>query len=190
MTTDPATLSWPNHLLTLADWEALPEDSVLRLELVEGVLMMSPQPFSWHQRAVTGLTYRLDAQLPATLIALAEVEVVLGKDPLTIRVPDLVVTRTAVYEGNPRRYPASEVSLAVEVLSEGTRRVDRVLKLAEYADAGIPQYWIVDLDPPTTLTAHLLVDGAYEVVAECGGVVDLDVAGHAAGLDLGSLTRR
>lgn len=36
------TLSWPTHLLTLEDWEALPEDSALRLELVEGVLAIVP----------------------------------------------------------------------------------------------------------------------------------------------------
>lgn len=37
------TLAWPNHLLTLDDWEALPEDELLRLELVEGVLAVVPQ---------------------------------------------------------------------------------------------------------------------------------------------------
>lgn len=45
------TLSWPSHLLTLAEWEHLPEDEALRLELVEGVLVMSPRPHPWHQRA-------------------------------------------------------------------------------------------------------------------------------------------
>lgn len=183
-------LSWPNHLLTLEDWEALPEDNGLRIELAEGVLMMSPRPISWHQNAVTELTYGLKSQLPTSLIALAEVEVVLAGSPLTIRVPDVTVTSTAVFDGNPPRYRADDVSLVVEVLSEGTRRIDRVLKSSEYADSGIGQYWIVDLDAPTTVTAHVLVDGDYELAAEATGRVDLTVAGHPVHLDLGSLTRR
>ena len=184
------TLSWPNHLLTLEEWEALPEDSALRLELAEGVLVMSPQPFSWHQKAGMRLGYRLDEQLPSHLTALTDVEVVLAQRPLTIRVPDVVVTSTARYEVNPPRYPATDVVLAVEVLSDGTRRIDRVLKLSEYADAGIPHYWIVDLDPPTTLTAYLLVDGGYELAAETTGSVTLDVTGHAVTLDLDAHIRR
>lgn len=184
------TLSWPNHLLTLEEWEALPEDDTLRLELAEGVLVMSPQPFSWHQKAVMRLGYRLDEQLPSLFTALTDVEVVLAGQPLTIRVPDVVVTRTDRYEANPPRYPASDILLAVEVLSEGTRRIDRVLKFSEYDDAGIPQYWIVDLDPPTTLTAYLLVDGEYELAAEKTGSVTFDVAGQAVALDLGLLIRR
>lgn len=184
------SLSWPNHVLTLEEWEALPEDETLRLELAEGVLVMSPQPFSWHQKASMRLGYRLDEQLPSVLTALSEVEVVLAGQPPTIRVPDVVVTRTASYEANPPRYPAADVLLAVEVPSDGTRRVDRVLKFSEYADAGIPQYWIIDLDPPATLTAYLLVDGEYELAAETTGHVTLDVSAHPVTVDLDALTRR
>ena len=45
------SLTWPNHLLTLAEWEALPEAEGVRLELVEGLVVMTPMPLSWHQRA-------------------------------------------------------------------------------------------------------------------------------------------
>ena len=43
---------------------------------------------------------------------------------------------------------AAEVVLAIEIISPGSRNVDRHLKAFEYADAGIPHYWLVDLDPP------------------------------------------
>ena len=52
---------------------------------------------------------------------------------------------------------ASEVTLAVEVISPGSRRLDTVVKRDEYADAGIPHYWVVDLGEPgdrASLTAH------------------------------------
>lgn len=179
----------PRHPVTLEEWEALPEDSDLRFELAEGVLMMSPRPVGWHQNAVTELTYRTKHQLPDELTALAEVEVVVSEDPLTIRVPDVTIVPAVVYAENPPRYRAADARLVVEVLSPGTRRVDRVLKSSEYADAGIVQYWIVDLDEPTTLTAYILVDGDYELVAESTSPVELMVAGHPVRLDPSSLTR-
>jgi Uma2 family endonuclease len=184
------TLSWPDHLLTLDEWEALPESNELRLELAEGVLVLSPKPMSWHQHASNRLTFQSNQQLPRALIALADVEVVLTDLPLTIRVPDVTVTRTELFDLNPARYRAGEVLLAVEVLSDGTRRVDRVLKFSEYADAGIPQYWIIDLGTPTTLLAYTLVDGDYQLSGEHSGLVELAVGGHPVTIDLDALTRR
>ncbi|MGI9002474.1 MAG: Uma2 family endonuclease [Pseudonocardia sp.] len=183
------TLSWPNHLLTLEEWEALPEDEVLRLELVEGVLVMSPQPLSWHQRAVMRVGNRADEQLPPELIALTGVEVVLAERPLTIRVPDMMVTRTELFDTNPPRFAAANVLLVVEVLSDGTRRVDQILKFSEYADAGILQYWIIDLGEPTSLLAYVLAEGAYALSGEHTGTITLDVAGCPVLLDLDALTR-
>ena len=72
--------------------------------------------------------------------------------------------------------------LAVEILSDGTRKVDRILKFAEYAEARIGGYWIVDLDEPASLRAFTLVgsdEPAYEFSGEFTGPVTLDVAGHA-----------
>jgi hypothetical protein len=43
-----------------------------------------------------------------------------------------------------------------EFVSPGSKRTDHVAKRADYADAGIPHYWIVDLDDPISLVAcHL-----------------------------------
>jgi Uma2 family endonuclease len=188
--TRPLTVPWPDHLLTLDEWEALPETEGVRLELSEGIIAVAPQPYPRHQRAVMRLGNRLDERLPTDLVAVNEIEVVVADAPLTIRIPDLVVTHTARYEQNPPRLAGSEVLLAVEVLSDGTRRVDRVLKFAEYAEASIPQYWILDLDDPISLLSYLLVDGGYELSGEHTGVAGLDVAGHPVEIDLSALVRR
>ena len=37
-------LPWAGHQLTLADWEAMPEDERFRFELVEGVVVDHAEP--------------------------------------------------------------------------------------------------------------------------------------------------
>ena len=53
---------------------------------------------------------------------------------------------------------ASEVLLAVEIVSPSSKRTDHVHKRADYADAGIPNYWIIDIDEPISLTACRLTE--------------------------------
>jgi Uma2 family endonuclease len=202
------SLTWPNRQLTLEEWEALPAAEGVRMELVEGLVVMAPMPLSWHQKAGMRIGYWLDEQLPADLTALTEVDVVLVMEPATVRIPGVMVTRTSLYETNPSRYTATDVLLVVEILSDGTRRVDRMVKFAEYAEAGIPQYWIVDPRKPSVevydrdadgnyqLTARadgdasVTVAGNYELSGEHTGQVELSVAGHPVSVDLDGLTRR
>jgi len=184
------SLSWPTHPLTPAEWEALPESNEFRLEVAEGMLVMAAKPHGRHQVATGRLFAAMDVALPRELMAVPDVEVLLESAPLTIRAPDLAVVPTSVYDLDPPRYSAADVLLTVEILSDGTRRVDRVLTFSEYADAGIPQYWIVDLGPTTVLTAYLLVDGAYELVGEFRDEAGLTVAGSSVTLDLAALTAR
>lgn len=137
-----STSPWPDHLLTLAEWDTLADDPSRRCELIQGVLVVVPRPAPLHQRAMVRLATELDRQLPDPLTALADVEVLIdATHPATVRVPDVVVVPTVVAERNPPRLDAGDVLLAVEIISSGTKRTDRVTKLTEYADAGIAGYW-------------------------------------------------
>ena len=129
------SITWPDHLLTLEEWDALPEDVCRRCELVDGVLQMSPSPTSNHQVAIMLLGAQLNAALvPRQLIAVPDVDVVLVESfPPLLRVPDIVVVSLADARTGPKRYRADQVSLAVEIISPGTARVDRVA--ATIADA-------------------------------------------------------
>ena len=164
-------LPWPDHLLSLTDWATLPADPTRRYELVEGVLLVTPRPAFLHQRAMLRLGADLDRQLPHRLSVASEVEIVIGAEPTTVRVPDLLIVPTAVADTNPPRVAAADVLLAVEITSPGTVRTDRITKLYEYADAGIPAYWLLDLSGVPTLTAHTLVDGAYELTRRGSGLL-------------------
>lgn len=165
---------WPDHLLTLDEWDALAEDSTRHYELVEGVLAVSPKPAPLHQRAMYRLAGLLDEQLPDELTALPDVELVLqAQHPATVRAPDVLVTTSRVAEENPARLAAADVLLAVEIVSPGTKRTDHVTKPVEYSEAGIEHYWVVDIETPTSITAYRLVDGEYEIVADCTEVFTL-----------------
>ncbi|MGK8554166.1 Uma2 family endonuclease [Nocardia gipuzkoensis] len=182
-------MHWPDHLLTLEDWIALPEDSSRSYELVEGVLVVSPKPVSQHQRAFLRLSAQLEPQLPPTLGVLADTEVLIDAGRLpTIRVPDIIVVPEAGINANLPRWNAADVLLAVEVLSPGSRRTDRVTKFFEYAEAGIDYYWLIDIDDPTSLAAYRLIDGDYALVAEQSGQVTLDLAGTPITIDIAALT--
>lgn len=161
-----SSLTWPDHLLSLDEWDALPEDDARRFELVEGMLQMSPRPTVDHQFIVTSLAGALNGQLRAReLCAVVEVDVVLAAGfPPTLRAPDLVVLSLADARRSLRRCSADQVQLAVEIVSPGSGRTDRVAKLADYADAGIANYWILTSERPIMLDAFALDEGSYGAV--------------------------
>ena len=118
-------------------------DGLPRMELLEGTLYeMSPQR-SPHVLAKNRLTYRLQAkilELSLPYEALSEPTIALG--PNSAPDPDIIICNAPESEGF---YPASSVLLAVEV-SLTSVQTDLVYKKALYAAAGIPEYWVVEVD--------------------------------------------
>lgn len=80
-------------------------------------------------------------------------------------VPDLVVAERAKVRGAGFLQPA-DVLLAVEIVSPGSKTMDRVVKPAKYAAAGIRTYWRIESDP-VSLAAYTLPEGA-DVYVEAG----------------------
>uniref|UniRef100_UPI000B13101F Uma2 family endonuclease n=1 Tax=Nocardia anaemiae TaxID=263910 RepID=UPI000B13101F len=115
------TVHFPDHLLTLDDWIALPEDNSHSFELVEGVLVGSPRPMSKHQRAIWRLAAQLEPQIPIGYGVLTETEVVIEPGPpSTVRVPDVIAVSAAGIDENLPRWNPEDVLLAVEVVSVGS----------------------------------------------------------------------
>ncbi|MFD1151512.1 Uma2 family endonuclease [Saccharothrix hoggarensis] len=159
-------------MFTVAEYAELGETEHGYSELQEGRILMSPSPSPPHMVASGELFAQLRAQLPGELVAIQDVDIDLELapygDPGFSRRPDLVVVpREATKSG--RMLKASEVLVVIEIVSPGSKRTDRVIKRGEYADAGIPHYWIVDLDPPVSLVAcHLAGEFGYQ---DAGDVV-------------------
>ncbi len=151
---------WWRRPLTAADFLAL-DETEYQAELAEGRMLMIPPPMPRHGWASHRLAVAVNGAIPIGYRAIPEVGVNLElapfDQPATIRIPDLVVAQTEAFrrvdrEGGVLR--ASDVLLVVEIVSPGSVRTDRVIKRDEYADADIPHYWIVDLDPPESILAY------------------------------------
>jgi Uma2 family endonuclease len=146
----------------------LPED-VRRCELVDGVLLVTPAPAFRHQRATLGLLRVLLPHLPSHLDVVLEPG--LHFDARNYRQPDMVVyDRRAIARD---RLEPRDVHLAVEVMSPSSVSTDRITKPAQYAAAGIPHLWRLELDP-LLLVVHRLGDDAYEVVGRYEDEVRLE----------------
>lgn len=178
---------WPRDLLSLADWEALPEDTSRHFELVDGVIAVNARPTPRHQRVSRRLATVLERALAPRWGAEIEIELVIdGGTPATVRAPDVVVAREGAVDDRPRLLPG-DVLAVVEVLSPGTRRTDRIAKVADYAEAGIECYLLVEPGPPTVLTELRLRDGAYEQVAEHTGTAGITLDGIDVAIDLAGM---
>jgi Uma2 family endonuclease len=165
-----STAPLPGHFhrpLTIADYERLPEDAETWWELQEGCLVMMPPRRPFQASADGKLCSGLGPYLPDDLVMLPNIDVNLDLGPADapghVRRPDLVVIDWAAYDRSNREgtlLRASEVRLVVEIVQPGSVRMDHVVKRGEYADAGIPYYWIIDLEVPVSLIECRLVEDA------------------------------
>jgi Uma2 family endonuclease len=154
----------PTRLYTVGEYAALGE-SEPRTELQEGIVVMPPSPSYHHATALLELAVQVRSQLPHGLQVVTEIDIDLQLDrpdkPGSVRRPDLVIGQRAAFNRSAQDgglLKAADVLVAVEIVSPGSRRLDYTFKRAEYADAGIPHYWILDLEDPVSLLACLLTD--------------------------------
>jgi Uma2 family endonuclease len=159
----------PSHLLTVAEYLEIGEIEPGYSELVEGRLLMSPSPAPDHNSAGLEMAVALRVGLPKGLRVVPDIDIDLQLAPPdapgTVRRPDLVVVHAEAVQRMRREggvLRASEVVLVVEVVSPGSTRTDYVHKRSEYADAGIPHYWILDAtEPMSILACHLAGEFGY-----------------------------
>jgi len=172
----------PGRLLTIREYANLGEIEHGRYELQEGRLVMSPSPTPDHMIAIARLYGALERQIPKDFAAVPDVDVDLQLAPAThpgsSRRPDLLIVRREAL-GRVRKerglLRAGEVLIVIEIVSPGSERTDYVIKRGEYADAGIPYYWVIDLQPSGSLTAFQLAGGfGYQEAGEFAGTFEIE----------------
>jgi Uma2 family endonuclease len=156
----PAPGEW-----TEADYFPVSERSRI-IELSNGNLEIAPMPTDLHQLIL--------GRLFAALFALVS-ERKLGQvrfSPLPVRLwpgkirePDLIFMSAAHADRIQKYWGVPD--LAVEIISEGTEKTDREIKRVEYAQARIPEYWIID--PEAQIVEVLRLQGrTYSTEAQLG----------------------
>ena len=124
-------------------WEQLPDDGN-RYEVIDGVLYMTTAPSYFHQWIIRQIVRVLFQQVDDTGVGLTTWSPIglfmPGCDPVQ---PDIVVVHTSnldiIYDRRISGIPA----LLVEVLSPANAENDLYIKRRAYAQAGVPEYWIV-----------------------------------------------
>jgi Uma2 family endonuclease len=81
------------------------------------------------------------------------------------RIPDLTIWA----KPQPRTVwlPLADLVLVIEIISPGSEAMDEMIKRREYAQVGIPRYWVVERDAAQTVTLYRLdQNGEYSVATK------------------------
>jgi Uma2 family endonuclease len=159
----------PSDGWTTDDLDTLPEDGVRR-ELLDGVLHVSPSPSSVHQVLAARLLIALEENCPDHFHVSQANDVVINARRLFI--PDVLVTTDEAARRSSGKFSAAEVVLAVEIVSPSSQAMDRVMKPALYAKAGIPSYWLVETEGEFKVHTYQL-DLEDEIYTPSGSFTDV-----------------
>ncbi len=149
------------YRLTYTDWLAFPNDRY-RYEVIDGDLLVTPPPAIVHQRVSREIEFALLTFLRANNLGeVLNAPVGVKLDDSNVVEPDLLV----VLSHNAHRIGEQVITgppdLVVEILSPGTARRDLGVKRDTYAQAGVPEYWIVDPES-SSIEVLALTSNAYE----------------------------
>lgn len=129
-------------------------------EILNGQLITQPRPAPRHSLAASVIgdeyvsPYHRGRGGPGGWWILFEPELHLGRD---ILVPDLAGWRRTTLPNLPEEaYFISAPDWICEVLSPGTARVDRAVKMPIYAQNGVSWLWLIDPDARTLEVYRLL----------------------------------
>lgn len=148
MVAEPRTsspLASPTRLMTIADYEALPDDG-RRYELIDGDLIEMPAPGRAHQQFSMRLAFTLfqfveEHGLGEVYEAPFDVELP-GPDVVQ---PDILFVSSARLDRLTDRRMVGGPDLVVEIASPSTASHDLGRKRRMYRQAGVGEYWTVNL---------------------------------------------
>lgn len=124
-------------------WEETDAPEGRKVEIIEGIVTVSPTPSRDHNATVSMLQRRLYAVIPEDWEIVQTLgAAVPGRQGLYV--PDLLVAATEDVVGPGHQILASRAKLVVEITSRGNANHDRISKVYGYAQAGVPLYLLLD----------------------------------------------
>ncbi|MBO0837294.1 MAG: Uma2 family endonuclease [Actinobacteria bacterium] len=168
-----AVPTWMIEGLTAEDYAAMPEEVCRTIEVVDGMVTVSPAPSRWHQDIAFNLAAALKSTCGPEQRVSIDIDLRLADVPLLNRRPDVVVYRAGV--PNDQVLRPQDVILVVEITSPGSVTQVTIDKPGEYAAAGVRHYWRVAPEEATVYTYALNPRGdAYQLTGEHKGRLTVD----------------
>lgn len=142
MTVEMVAPAWMHQQVTAEQYATWTEEQCAGIEIVDGMVVVSPSASKRHNRLARLLANALDSAAGPDWNADTDFDVRLSDVPLNNRRPDVTVYRADTIDVTPTR--PEHVLLVVEVVSPGSETTDRIVKADQYARAGIQFYWRVE----------------------------------------------
>jgi Uma2 family endonuclease len=130
---------------TRAEYQRMGEVGILRqddrVELIRGEVVEMPPPGRRHRAFVGNINQMLVVRLSGRAVVWMQNPIVLTED--SEPVPDISVLRQRAVSYKEREADAADVFVLIEV-ADTSLAYDRSTKARLYAEAGVPEYWVVD----------------------------------------------
>ena len=155
-----------------------------RVELIDGEIVAMSPIGSRHNACVNHATRALVRAVGDD--AIVQVQGSVRLDSYSEPEPDLVLLRPQPHFYTPRLPGPADILLIVEI-AESSIDYDREVKARVYAEAGVPEYWIADLNT-NVIWRHLWPEhGAYKTIGQCRRgetIAPLELSACAVGVDV------
>ncbi|MCX4527685.1 MULTISPECIES: Uma2 family endonuclease [unclassified Streptomyces] len=135
-------------------WEEMDWPEGCKVEIIEGIVTVSPTPASSHSLIAAKVQRQLYAALPDDWEVHQTLSVAIPSRK-GMSIPDLLVIADEVLPGSRYYVPAAAAELVVEITSPSNAPHDRIAKAAGYAQAGVPLYLLIDACAPGGPTVTL-----------------------------------
>ena len=135
----------------------------IRLELVDGEVAVSPSPTPRHSHVDKQLSRILGNHIEEHDLGLllGDTDTIFGEHD--VRRPDLIwFAKGREHLVEPTEAIDAMPDLCVEILSPSSISIDRQDKFQQYAQGGVPYYWIVD-PAGRAIEVFTLVGGEYQL---------------------------
>jgi Uma2 family endonuclease len=152
---DPAYL-FTNDEMSYEEFVERTKDTEDRLEFINGQVFCLASPKTRHQLSlieIFGILYDWSkGEKCVPIMAPYDITLINRKDNKNVVQPDIVVICDLEENLNEQDYYMGTPSLVIEILSEGTKRKDMIIKMELYLSSGVKEYWIVDPDNKKVMT--------------------------------------
>ncbi|MDQ3677274.1 MAG: Uma2 family endonuclease [Actinomycetota bacterium] len=156
----------PVHPLTVADLARMVDAKIFaeddRVELLDGVLVEMTPPGPAHSYALRELTAIITPVAVARGLRVAIQDSLDLGSPISLPQPDLAVVPVTSSDRH-----ASDALLVVEI-AHSSRRIDLGRKASIYAEGGVPEYWVLDVERRELVVHRKPVGGRYTSIHTLG----------------------